>query len=405
MNDSKFGAAPPGSSTFRAVFAMTLTQLLVVAGLFSVLVAAPVIAAELGVDPSRVGLFTSIIFLVSIWTTVIGGNAAARVGGVRVSQVCLIAAAAALGLVLVGEVWALLLAAIVFAISVGPETPASSHLLSRIVPQRLRPRLFSVRQTGNQFGAIAVSLFVPAMTAVAGWRVSLAIVAATCLAYAVVLEFDRRALRAWDVDDTAARRRHIVELLRMVWREPALRRLAAAAVAFCATQICLNGFFVTYLVEDLAMSLVRAGIVMAVAQAGGLLGRVGWGLVVERIGRVPYVLGALGLAMAACAALAASFTPAWPFPLLLAVSFVFGLTASGWNGVFLAEAARLSPAGMVGEITGALSVLIFVALVLGPLTFAMIVASGLGYGGGYLVLSAIALAGAAAILRGAAAAP
>lgn len=378
---------------------MTLTQVLVVAALFSIPIAAPAIAAELGVDPSRVGLFTAIVFGVSIWTSVIGGNAAARFGGVRVSQVSLILSAAALGLAILGNLWMFALAALVMGCAMGPETPASAHLLARVVPARLRPRLFSVRQTGNQFGAIAVSFFIPAMTALAGWRAGFAIVAVACLVYATVLEFDRRALRAHDIDATRPPRRRIAESLRVVRADPRLIRLAAAAVAFCATQICLNGFLVSYLVQDLAMDLVTAGTVMASAQTGGLFGRVGWGLVVERIGRVPLVLAALGIVMSLSAATVAGFTTAWPFAGILAVAFVFGLTASGWNGVFLAEAARLSPPGRVGEITGILSMIIFVGLVVGPLAFSSLVASGLGYGGGFLMVSAIAFLGTVVVIR------
>jgi MFS family permease len=397
VNDPHF-AVRPGPGTFRAVFAMTLTQVLVVAALFSMPVAAPVIAAELGIDPSNVGLFTAIVFGVSIFTTVIGGNAASRVGGVRVSQVSLALSAVGLAVATTGNLWALAIAAVIIGCAVGPETPASSHLLARVVPLPLRPRLFSVRQTGNQFGAIAISLFIPAMTALAGWRAGFAIVAGTCLLYALILEFDRRALLAWDVDSGPRERRRLKDSLRVVRHDPRLLRLAIMSVAYCATQICLNGFLVSYLVQDLAMDLVTAGVVMAAAQTGGLFGRIGWGLVVERIGRVPYVLAALGLAMAASSAAAAGFTTAWPFAGVLAIAFVFGLTASGWNGVFLAECARLSPPGRVGEITGVLSMIVFVGLVIGPLLFSQAVTSGLGYGGAFLGLSGVALVGMCAIL-------
>ena len=43
----------------------------------------------------------------------------------------------------------------------GPETPASSTLLSRITPPAKRPLVFSLRQTGNQSGAMIGSLALP----------------------------------------------------------------------------------------------------------------------------------------------------------------------------------------------------------------------------------------------------
>ena len=64
---------------------------------------------------------------------------------------------------------------------------------------------------------------------------------------------------------------------------------------------------------------------------------------------------------------------AWP--LLLALAFVFGLTASGWNGVFLAEVARLAPEGRVGEATGAVLMFGFAGLILSPLVMAGVAAA------------------------------
>ena len=55
------------------------------------------------------------------------------------------------------------------------------------------------------------------------------------------------------------------------------------------------------------------------------------------------------------------------------------MTASGWNGVFLSELARLAPEGRVGEATGAVLMFGFAGLVLGPLAMAGIAAmSSLG---------------------------
>jgi hypothetical protein len=59
---------------------------------------------------------------------------------------------------------------------------------------------------------------------------------------------------------------------------------------------------------------------------------------------------------------------------LLSLAFLFGVTASGWNGVFLAEVARLAPEGRVGEATGAVLMFGFAGLVLGPVAMAGIAA-------------------------------
>jgi MFS family permease len=385
---------------FRAVFAMTATQALVVAPLFAIAVAAPEIAAELGTTPSRIGLFTGSAFAVSVVSTVIGGNAAAHFGGLRVSQACLVFSALAMIFAILDGWWGLAVAALLLGLGLGPETPASSHLLSRIVPPHRRARLFSVRQTGNQIGGILASLLVPAVAVGYGWRASLALLAAGCALYAVVLEFTRRALRYVDVPARIFRPT-AASSLRLVRHDKRLRRLALAAFSFCGMQACLNGFLVSYAVEDVGMTLVGAGLLLSAAQAGGLIGRLGWGFVADRLGAVVPVLLGLGVAMSAAAIATAGFASAWPPVALYAVSFVFGLTASGWNGIFLAEVARASPDGRVAEVTGGVQVIAYSGLVVAPLAVSAMVGFGGGYGGGFLFVAALTLAGTILLWRGA----
>ena len=51
------------------------------------------------------------------------------------------------------------------------------------------------------------------------------------------------------------------------------------------------------------------------------------------------------------------------------VLFVFGATALGWNGVYLAEVARQAPAGMAGIATGGTLAITFFGVMLGPPLF------------------------------------
>ena len=94
--------------------------------------------------------------------------------------------------------------------------------------------------------------------------------------------------------------------------------------------------------------------------------------------------------MSLCAAVMALAGPTWSWPLLLGVAFAFGVTASGWNGVFLAEVARLAPEGRVGEATGAVLMFGFAGLIMGPLAMASIAAvSGLSVAYGLLGLTTL----------------
>jgi predicted MFS family arabinose efflux permease len=82
----------------------------------------------------------------------------------------------------------------------------------------------------------------------------------------------------------------------------------------------------------------------------------------------------------------------WP---LLAI---FGLTAAGWNGVFLAEVSLRVPPSEVGSATGAVMVVMTAGLVGGPLAFGAI-GSVAGFGPAYLMAAAVALFGVTVLPR------
>jgi hypothetical protein len=78
--------------------------------------------------------------------------------------------------------------------------------------------------------------------------------------------------------------------------------------------------------------------------------------------------------------------------------FLFGLTATGWNGVFLAEVARQSPAGEIARVTGGVMVAAYAGLILGPVAFS-VAAAAATLGAGYVLLSTATLAGTLVLRR------
>ena len=65
--------------------------------------------------------------------------------------------------------------------------------------------------------------------------------------------------------------------------------------------------------------------------------------------------------------------------MLAALMFVFGASASGWNGVFLAEVARQAPPGAVGKATSGTLACTFVGVMVGAPLFGLIASSRGGF--------------------------
>ncbi|AWB06702.1 MFS transporter permease (plasmid) [Azospirillum humicireducens] len=384
-------AQPP---LLPALIGMTGLQALVALALF----APGVLAPRMGIDPAGLGLFSTTGFAVGMAASLGGGVLAGRLGSFRMASFCAVAVAAAMLCAMTGgSTLALLAAGIAIGLACGPETPASAAILGRLVREADRPMVFSVRQTGNQIGAMAGSLALPLLAAVADPRAGYAAIAA--LALLCVLPFERLRPAYDPLTRSATTGFGLMAAVRLLRSDPALRRLSLVSAPYAASQLTLNGFFVVFAVSELGLEHVAAGVALAAGQAGGLAGRLGWGVVASRWVAPRLLVGLLGLGMAAASALVALTGAALPFPVLVTLTFLFGLTASGWNGVFLAEVARLAPAGRIGEATGAVMVGGFAGLIVGPvLLVAAAAVSSLA--AGYLVVGLLAALAGLSLLGG-----
>ncbi|MEI7441864.1 MAG: MFS transporter, partial [bacterium] len=85
--------------------------------------------------------------------------------------------------------------------------------------------------------------------------------------------------------------------------------------------------------------------------------------------------------------------------LLFPVLVIFGASAIGWNGVFLAQVARLAPAGRASVATGGTLCITFFGVVLGPPLFGVLAGMLKSYGASYGVLGLIGLIITVLLLR------
>jgi MFS family permease len=172
---------------------------------------------------------------------------------------------------------------------------------------------------------------------------------------------------------------------------PDLRRIAVVSFFFSTMQLCLVSFLVTYVIENVAMTLVQAGGLLSAAQVSGVIGRILWGAVADRYVKPRIMLGVLGIAMAAGALATALFTPQWPYPAILVTCALFGAVAIGWNGVYLAEVARVAKPEFAAVATGGTLFFTFLGVLLGLPAFSAIVDNTGSYPLGFIAVAVAAL--------------
>jgi MFS family permease len=287
------------------------------------------------------------------------------------------------------------LAAFLIGGGYGPITPASSHLLIQSTPPERRSFVFSVKQTGVPLGVALTGLIVPPMAPVFDWGWTLTVLAAACAIVAMAALPVQAELDGADAEQRRARvlaakrtagfsfanlAAPLVRPLALIFSHRDLRAMAAVSFLFSCVQMSFAAYIVTYLTQDLAVAAVLAGAMLAISQGGGVAGRIAWGYLADRVlGALPMLL-VLAILIVLCALTTAALPLLGGVPpmlMLAALMLLFGGTASGWNGVYLAEVAARAPQGQAGLATAGTLACTFFGVIIGAPSFGML-ASGVG---------------------------
>ena len=355
-------------------------------------VLAPVLAVDLGITPTWVGVFVGLVYAGAMIGSLVCGGFIARYGAIRVSQACVLlcaAGTATVALLPAAAFTLLALAAFAVGMGYGPITPASSAVLVRTTAPEQMALTFSIKQTGVPAGMALGGALLPALALAMGWRGAMLVVAAAGVLVALTAQPIRQALDVHRQGAQPLSLRSIFEPLQIVLRSKILRELSLVGLGFAAVQVSLTTYLVVFLHETLGWSLIAAGLALTFATIGAIIGRIAWGIVADRLLPPVSTLALIGLLACACGLVLAAAGSTWPAWILLPLAALYGGMAVGWNGVQLAEIARRAPTGMAGAVIGAAGFVTFGGVMAGPTVFAALAGTFSSYRVGFVLAAVI----------------
>ena len=389
---SRSGQQPIGiwSSTVLVVLITTWVQAVCSAAMLLVPTLAPQIAAAFDLPTGLVGLQVSLLYGVAMLASMQAGSLVRRTGACRSSQYAMGLVTVGCVIALLGSPAALVVTTLLLGAAYGLTNPAAAQLLARFTPHAHRNVVYSIKQTGVPLGGIMAGILAPPIAQAWNWQAAFVGLAVMSGLTALLLQ---RPRGLWDSDrDPSARMRGAGSLGVLVRRRPILW-LGLTGFCLAAAQLSLLSFAVAFMVEELLISLVVAGLIISAMHAAGVVGRVTWGMLADRLGRSVTVLYGLAIAMVVLFSMVAMLGEASPVWLVVALLMAAGATAIGWNGVYLAEVARRSPQAEVGDATGAVLVLTYMGVLTGPALFSLIVGLTGSYGHTFLLPAVAAVMG------------
>lgn len=376
---------------------VTSVQMLATFSLLSLSTLAPKVASTAGVPAQWVGYQVSLFYVAASIVSPMAGGAVRRYGAATASGLALMIGAAGMIGLASGSLTVMALATLALGAGYGLTNPAASHLLFRFSPPARRNLVFAVKQTGVPLGGILVALLLPVLSECTGWRGALALSSVMFLGL-LALVIQRRVVWNEDRVPDAPLKGSFTAGIQVVLGLPGLRAIGLMGFFYAGFQMIVISYAVTMLATELGWSLVAAGGVASILQIGGAVGRIFWGWVADRFQNGRQILLLIGLLSLASCLVATTLTPQWPAPAVFLFLAILGFAAVGWNGVFMAEVARLSPPGQVGIATGGILAFSFLGGMIAPASFAFLYKFAGSYAATYGIAAFLPLAGLMTLL-------
>jgi ACS family hexuronate transporter-like MFS transporter len=349
---------------------------------------ASLIRADLGLTLAQAGSFLSSYYIGPALVSLPAGTLADRWGvkrmlvlGQVVIAVGLLAASAADSFT---ALTALMIAA---GFGYGMLNPTSTKAVMAWAPPAHRATLVGFKQVGLPFGGMLGAALLPALALGLGWRTAVVV-------SAVLIGLGALAALAFYHDPPDAPRAAAAPgargALAFVLTSRDLWLMSLATAVFAAMQTVWMSFLVLYLESAAGLSLLTASRCLALAQFGGMTGRVLFGMLSDRLfggrRRLPLLLAGSGslLCTLAIAATGSGASTVW----LAALAFVFGVVGIGWNGVQHTWMAELAGPRAAGTAVGLGLGISSAGVTLGPLCFGYLVQAAGGYRGPWIALAA-----------------
>ena len=330
-----------------------------------------------------VGLGSVLFFLTNHAITPVFGP----LGTLRLGMVLAIAG----GVLFFAHSWVLMVVgSLLVGFGYGTTTPTGSQILADFTPRSAWGTLFSIRQAGVPAGGIVAAAIASATLSLYGWTTSMGV---TLMLLAMVagalVVVPRRFNASRPLELFSAQRlfdiNNIVRPYRIVRSVRGLPTLVAAGCGLAMSHGAVTQFFVLYL-HSLGAALTDAAALFALVQTCAMAGRIVFGGVADKMGSSRIVLLILAPLSAAASGLLAFYSVDWSFTGQVVAAIIIGLTVGTWNGLYLAEIARLVTPAMVASATASSAVFTFVTYMITPPLVGTL-ASNFGWRSGFLAVA------------------
>lgn len=316
-----------------------------------------IIGEDLQLSMSQIGMFPAALFLGQSLVSMPAGILTDKLGSRKMILLIVLGLSGSFFLMSFSTSFIFLLFFMMIAgFAYGSSHPTTNRGILYWFDVKGRGTAMGIKQMGVTLGsALAAFLLLPLAKAY-GWQMSFITAALILCIVGMIIYILYKEPQQLNSENNYQKRSNSesYRVLIALLKHKALMFITFSAMLLSGTQMILNTFIILFAYERLGISIILAGVLLGIAEIGGSVGRVAWGIISDRLfkGKRIIVLLIISILVAIVSVVMLLLPTGVSFYLVAIIVFIFGFSNSGFNGVWMNATTEIVDREQSGAATG-----------------------------------------------------
>ncbi|MEI3606007.1 MFS transporter [Pseudogracilibacillus sp. SE30717A] len=319
-----------------------------------------IIGDDLQLTKSQIGMFPAALFLGQSLISIPAGLLTDKIGSRKMIFFIVLLLGCSFLIISISTSFILLLFLISIAgFAYGASHPATNRGILLWFSVKTRGTAMGLKQMGVTLGSALATIILLPIAKSLGWQSATFTAALILLVVGVLIcsmYSEPRSIgyvRNTNQTKPTSRKIDFKNIIQML-KHKGLILITFSAMLLSGSQMILNTFIILFAHEKIGISLLLSGVLLVIAELGGSLGRVSWGIISDHLfrGKRIIVLLLISILVAMISLIIALLPHGTSFYNIAFIVFIFGFGTSGFNGVWMNATTEIVHPSVSGLATG-----------------------------------------------------
>lgn len=316
------------------------------------------IGEDLHLSMSQIGMFPAALFLGQSIVSIPAGVLTDRLGSKKMILIIVFSLSGSFIFMSFSTSFIIILLLMIIAgFAYGSSHPTTNRGIIYWFDIKSRGTAMGIKQMGVTAGSALAALLLLPLAKAFSWQISFFTAALILLlvGFCIYILYKEPHQDMQEKSQVAVytTKNSFYELLFLL-KHKSLMLITLSAMLLSGSQMILNTFIILFAYERLGISIILAGVLLGIAEIGGSVGRVAWGMISDRLfhGKRVIVLLLISVLVAIDSIVVVLLPYGVPFYFVAFIIFTFGFSTSGFNGVWMNATTEIVSREKSGAATG-----------------------------------------------------